>query len=81
LGHFFVSKNPNEPTKSSLTVKKFAQSGHPTPNPTQQRQHGGKTLDSSSQGRGLESSRHRHWQQERKLRKNKVVKVKDKILS
>ncbi len=28
-GHFFVSKNPNEPTKSSLTVEKFAQSGHP----------------------------------------------------
>jgi hypothetical protein len=23
-------KNPNEPTKSSLTVEKFAQSGHPS---------------------------------------------------
>jgi len=29
LGRFFVSKNPNEPTKSSLTVEKFAHSGHP----------------------------------------------------
>ncbi len=27
--HFFVLKNPNEPTKSSLIVEKFAQSGHP----------------------------------------------------
>jgi hypothetical protein len=32
LGHFFVSKNPNEPTKSSQTVEKFTQSGHPSQN-------------------------------------------------
>jgi hypothetical protein len=31
LGNFFIQKNPNEPTKSSLTVEKFAQSGHPSP--------------------------------------------------
>jgi hypothetical protein len=26
----WLKKNPNEPTKSSLTVEKFAQSGHPS---------------------------------------------------
>jgi hypothetical protein len=32
LGYVIISKNHNGPTKSSLIVEKFAQSGHPSGN-------------------------------------------------
>ncbi len=43
LGYFFISKNHNEPTKSSLYVDKIAQSGHPTSNHNNNREGGFET--------------------------------------